>query len=98
MRMMPYMNGKMWFGTKSADERRVHRMDGIIGLVIVVAIALAIIGGLAGTVGSGITAQSNSTAISGWSTWSSQAQSNFTGTANNMSLAWFLLPLLLIVG
>ena len=98
MKMMPYMNRKMLMPGKDRGDRGSNYVSEFIGLVIVVAIALAIIGGMNGTVASGITSASNTSAISGYSTWSSQTQSTFAGTGQNMALTWFLLPLLLLVG
>ena len=70
----------------------------IIGLVIVIAIAIAIIGQLGPTaVAPALSSMSDTTNITGYSTWSAQAQSSYTSTAGNISLAWFLVPFIIII-
>ena len=97
MKMTPYYKIKR--PDMSESTRSVSYMDGLIGMVIVVAIGLAIYGQVGpAAVAPGITATQNTTAIAGYSTWDTQTQNTYKSSGSNLALAWWLVPFLFILG
>lgn len=73
-------------------------MDGIIGVIILAAVAIVIYSILGpGLVAPGITQMSNTSAIAGYSTWSSGTTSMWTATPTLTGLTWLFIPIVLLM-
>lgn len=73
-------------------------VTGIVAVIIMVALAIVIYSILGpGLVAPGLTSMSNTSAITGYSTWSTGTQNMWTSTPTLTGLAWLFIPIILIM-
>lgn len=98
MKMVPFYKFKKPDINKETPLRGIMKMDGFVGMVILAVIAIAIIGQVGpAAVAPAITSSSDTNNITGYSTWSSQAQGSYKATGANLSLVWFIIPFILLM-
>ena len=80
------------------SENRFDGVGGLIGGIVVAIIAIVIYSQMGGSImPSSITTLSNTTAISGYSTWSPATQNMWTNIPTITTLAFWIIPLIIIM-
>ena len=94
--MLPVLaNG---INTQKSVENRFDGVGGLIGGIVVAIIAIVIYSQMGGSImPSSITTLSNTSAIAGYSTWSSATQNMWTNIPTITTLAFWIIPLVIIM-